>query len=195
VGRPLWREVGYVVFSWAYDILLIPFLLLPQPGGSYSCIYFLQEEGSPVIPPGQSVCLGVEPTLWTFVQTLLSFQEFGSVEVEVTLRLTVSQSVSQYVLVSSTLVGLEAEVWSWSHVTTDGKSEGTSWCQAHCGTCNQILILSEFCCLVSVRRPNWVFFPGINQKGLRNVSEDLSQPTPPTPELSCRPTCEWLWFR
>jgi hypothetical protein len=26
----------------------------------------------------QSVCLGVEPTLWTFGQILLPFQEFGS---------------------------------------------------------------------------------------------------------------------
>jgi hypothetical protein len=29
----------------------------------------------------------------------------------------------------------------------------TSWCQAHCGACDQILILSEFCCRVSVGRP------------------------------------------
>jgi hypothetical protein len=27
----------------------------------------------------QSVCLGVEPTLWTFDQILLPFQEFGTV--------------------------------------------------------------------------------------------------------------------
>jgi hypothetical protein len=30
-----------------------------------------------------------------------------------------------------------------------------SWCRAHCGTFDQILILSEFCCLVSVGRPLW----------------------------------------
>jgi hypothetical protein len=72
VGRPLWREVGSVVFSFFsfllgiasagflsseshrthVHILLILFLSLPPPGGPCSCIYFLQEQGSPVIPPG-----------------------------------------------------------------------------------------------------------------------------------------------
>jgi hypothetical protein len=33
-------------------ILLSLFLRLPQPGGPGSCIYFPQEQGSPVIPPG-----------------------------------------------------------------------------------------------------------------------------------------------
>jgi hypothetical protein len=45
--------------------------------------------------------------------------------------------------------------WSWSHVTTDGRSVSTFWCRAHCGNCDQILILSEICCLVSVGRPLW----------------------------------------
>jgi hypothetical protein len=45
--------------------------------------------------------------------------------------------------------------WRWSRVTTDGHSVGMSWRRAHCGTCDQILILSEFCCLVSVGRPLW----------------------------------------
>jgi hypothetical protein len=40
-----------------------------------------------------------------------------------------------------------------SHVTTDGQSVSTSWCRAHCGTCYQILILSESCCFVFVERP------------------------------------------
>jgi hypothetical protein len=30
-----------------------------------------------------------------------------------------------------------------------------SWSRAHLGTCDQILILSEFCCVVFVRRPLW----------------------------------------
>jgi hypothetical protein len=33
-------------------ILLSLFLRLPQPGGPGSCIYFPQEQGSPVLPPG-----------------------------------------------------------------------------------------------------------------------------------------------
>jgi hypothetical protein len=48
---------------------------------------------------------------------------------------------------------------SWSHITTDGRpvsqSVSTSRCWTHCGTCDQILILSEFCCLVSVGHPLW----------------------------------------
>jgi hypothetical protein len=46
------------------------------------------------------------------IQNLKHYDIFGyfRVEVEVTLRLTVSQSVSQYVLVSSTLVGLEISI-------------------------------------------------------------------------------------
>jgi hypothetical protein len=35
------------------------------------------------------------------------------------------------------------------------QSVSTSWCRAHCGTCDQILILSECCCLASVVRPLW----------------------------------------
>jgi hypothetical protein len=75
----LWREVGPAVLSFCLfvclfgffsplgiasvdflsseshrtheHILLILLLGLPQPGGSCSCIYFPQEQGSPVIPP------------------------------------------------------------------------------------------------------------------------------------------------
>jgi hypothetical protein len=58
--------------------------------------------------------------------------EHAVTKVEVTLRLTVSQSVSQ--------------------------SVSTSWCGAHSGTCDQILLpvgrlLSESCGFVSVERP------------------------------------------
>jgi hypothetical protein len=73
---------------------LLSHLRLLQPGGPGSRIYIPQEQGDPVLPPGtgfpfrhllrlagffwshvttdgQSVCLGVEPTLWTFDQILL----------------------------------------------------------------------------------------------------------------------------
>jgi hypothetical protein len=36
--------------------------------------------------------------------------------------------------------------YNWRSVSWD-------WCRDHCGTCNQIFILSESCCLVSVGRP------------------------------------------
>jgi hypothetical protein len=37
----------------------------------------------------------------------------------------------------------------------DWRSASMSWRPAHLGTCEQILILSEFCCLVCVGRPLW----------------------------------------
>jgi hypothetical protein len=61
VGRPLWRENGSPIWSvitqWSGSlrtrnhILLSP-LRLPQPGGPGPRIYFPQEQGGPVIPPG-----------------------------------------------------------------------------------------------------------------------------------------------
>jgi hypothetical protein len=97
----------------------------------------------------QSVSLGVEPTLWTFDHILLPFQEFGSVivvlslwgslsderpglqfAVRVTLRLTVSQSVSM------------------------------SWCRAHfvdvwphIASFSRVWVCN--CCLISVGLPLW----------------------------------------
>jgi hypothetical protein len=49
---------------------------------------------------------------------------------------------------------------SRSYFTNDGRSVSMFWCQAHSGTCDQILLpvgmlLSECCELVSVRRPLW----------------------------------------
>jgi hypothetical protein len=69
VVRPLWWEVGVCSFQLKLgiasadslgsesrmtndNILLPQFLRLPQPVEPGSCIYFPQEEGSPVIPPG-----------------------------------------------------------------------------------------------------------------------------------------------
>jgi hypothetical protein len=49
---------------------------------------------------------------------------------------------------------------SQSYFTTDGLSVSMSWCRAHSGTCDQILLpvgrsLSESCSIVSVGRPLW----------------------------------------
>jgi hypothetical protein len=41
----------------------------------------------------------------------------------------------------------------WGHVTSNGQSVSMSWRRAHLGTCDQILILSEFRCVVFVVRP------------------------------------------
>jgi hypothetical protein len=75
VGRPLWREVGSVVFSFfraspaqpfsdlsptgLMSIVYCLYFWYPQPGGPGSCIYFAQEQGSPVIPP----CIGLSLSL------------------------------------------------------------------------------------------------------------------------------------
>jgi hypothetical protein len=92
------------------------------------------------------------------------------VEVEVTLRLT----VSQYVMVSSTLVGLAIRYFflskccclkypdpsrSRSYFTTDNRSV-CHGIEHPCRTCDQILLpvgmlLSEICGHVSVGRPLW----------------------------------------
>jgi hypothetical protein len=53
--------------------------------------------------------------------------------------------------VSTTYLSLEV----WGHVTTDGQSVSMSWRRAHLRTCDRILILSEFCCVVFVGRPLW----------------------------------------
>jgi hypothetical protein len=71
------------------------------------------------------------------------------------------QNIQHYIFTSSaidiwTIITLTIHYsWSWSHVTTDGRSVSTSWYRAHCGTCYQILILSEICCIVSVGRSLW----------------------------------------
>jgi hypothetical protein len=69
VGRPPWREIGSVLFSFCRALPAQPFSDLsptgltsivyclylwdpPQPGGPGSCIYFPQKQGSPVIALG-----------------------------------------------------------------------------------------------------------------------------------------------
>jgi hypothetical protein len=81
VGRPFWREVASVVFGFCCassaqplsglspegtheHILLSLFWRLPQPGGSGSCIYFPQDEGSPVMAPGIRLTPLLKPTNW-----------------------------------------------------------------------------------------------------------------------------------
>jgi hypothetical protein len=61
----------------------------------------------------------------------------------------------------------------------DWRSVSISWRRAHLGTCDQILTLSKFCCLVSVDRPLW--------REVRSVvaSARAQQKTP----LLC--WCEW----
>jgi hypothetical protein len=48
------------------------------------------------------------------------------------------------------LICLHAGNWSQSqsHITTLGQSVGTSWCRAHCGTCNQIVLILLFSLLL-----------------------------------------------
>jgi hypothetical protein len=99
VGLPFWREDGSAVYSvisqrseWRrtrnHTSLSHP--ILAQHGGPGSRIYIPQEQGGPIIPPA------------------LRFSYF-KVKIKVTLRLAVSQSVSQYVLVSSPLLDLWAD--------------------------------------------------------------------------------------
>jgi hypothetical protein len=84
-----------------HDHILQSHLRLPQPGGPDPRIHIPQEQGGPVILPDTG-----------FLFRLLLRQANCNPEAEVTLRLTVSQSVS------------------------------TSWYRAHCRTWDQISILS-----------------------------------------------------
>jgi hypothetical protein len=88
MGRPLWREDGSAICSvitqWSEsrrtsNHTLLSHLRLRQPGGPGSRIYIPQEQGDPVIPPG----------------TEFPLHRLLRLEVQVTLQLTVSQSVCQ----------------------------------------------------------------------------------------------------
>jgi hypothetical protein len=58
----------------------------------------------------------------------------------------------------------------------DCQSGSTSWCWAHCGICNQILILSERCCLVSVGRPTegWICLLSVTVSSISPLSSFFS---------------------
>jgi hypothetical protein len=106
---PCQRRLSRVLMPWdASPEFTASNLRLPQPGGSASCIYFPQEQGSPV-------------TLQAFIALCLKF--------EVTLRLTVSQSLC---------LGIEQP------------SETCDLILLPTG-----MLLSEICGLVSVGRPLW----------------------------------------
>jgi hypothetical protein len=161
-GRPLWREDGSAVCSaitqWSKsrrtcNHILLSHLRLPQPGRPGSCIFIPQEQGGLVIPPGIGfpLCPFCDSQGYSGGILTLSQPPLRSSKLFYNWR-----SVSQYVLVSSTLAGLATiYYWTWSNVTMDGRSVSMTWRPAHCGTCDQILILSKFCCLVSVGRPLW----------------------------------------
>jgi hypothetical protein len=102
VGRSLWREGGSAICSvitqWSEKLrtrnhTLPSHLRLPQPGGPGSRIYIPQEQGDPVIPPGTELLYG---------ECRSRSRSFFTTD---------SQSVSQYVLVSSTLVGLSTRYY------------------------------------------------------------------------------------
>jgi hypothetical protein len=114
-----------------------------QPGGLGLRIYIPQDKVSPVVPPGNGFpffhLLRLIVLRWRY-----SNPPSRGAEAEVTLRLAVSQSVSQ--------------------------SVSTSWCRAHCGTCHQVLIRSEFCCLsLSVWCPLWWEVGSVSCKSLSAV--------------------------
>jgi hypothetical protein len=94
VGRHLWREVGSVLFSFCRASPAQPFSDLsptalmsivscfyfwdPQPGRPGSCIYFPQEQGSPIIPLGirlDSICLGNAQYIPVQLSTYLHTQQ------------------------------------------------------------------------------------------------------------------------
>jgi hypothetical protein len=66
----------------------------------------------------------------------------------------------QHIEIQEALLNKQIWCWSRSYFTTDGRSVSMSWCRAHSGTWDQILLpvgrmLPESCGLVSVERPFW----------------------------------------
>jgi hypothetical protein len=78
VLRPLWREeesaICSVITHWSESLsthnhTLLSHLRLPQPGGPGSRIYILQEQGSPLIPPGH-LFIYIRTNFWSQVPQL-----------------------------------------------------------------------------------------------------------------------------
>jgi hypothetical protein len=102
-----------------------------------------------------------------------------------------------YSITSPTTVIFEARfscgwIEVWGYVTTDGQSVSQSvsmsWRRAHLGTCDQTLILSEFCCVVYVGRPLWREVGSVSYQSLSAIidhRQDLcfSSIFPPPPIL------------
>jgi hypothetical protein len=140
VGCCLWREGGSAI-QWSEsrrtrNHTLLSYLRLPQPEGPLSHIYIPQEQGGPVIPPGTGFLLRRLLRL-TGLRDILILPQAGGLgpliyipqiesKAKVTLRPTVSHSVSTEV---------EVEVTLWLTV-----SVSMSWCRAHSGICDLILL-------------------------------------------------------
>jgi hypothetical protein len=78
----------------------------------------------------QSVCLGVEPTLWTFEQILLPFQEFGS---GICCPISVGRPLwreAGSVLCKPQSSHMSVGEVRWGYFTTDGQSVSMSWYRA-----------------------------------------------------------------
>jgi hypothetical protein len=146
VGRPLWREDGFAICSlitqWTESgrtrnhTSLSP-LRLPQPGRPGSCIYILQEQGGPVIPPGTGFPL--HRLLWLaalrrkyynppriYIYIYPSGTGWSSPKSKSRYN---RQPVNQYVLVPSPcrFRGAPSEVEDQSYYTTDSRSVRMSW--------------------------------------------------------------------
>jgi hypothetical protein len=76
VGLPPWQENGYEICSaitqWSeshrtYNYTLLSHLRFPQPWGSGSHIYILQEQGGTVIPPG--IEFPLQSRSWSYFTT------------------------------------------------------------------------------------------------------------------------------
>jgi hypothetical protein len=78
-----------------------------------------------------------------------------TIEIEVTSRLMISQSVCLGIEHPCGTCDQILLVQCRSYFTTDSQSVSMSWRRAHLGTCDQILILSEFSCVIFVGRPLW----------------------------------------
>jgi hypothetical protein len=112
---------------------------------------------------GQSVCLGVEPTLGLVTRCYFMSENLSLKFAYLFLWDALSDERTGLQFVVQSLNG--SSIYTHipevrSYFTTDGRSVSMPWCRAHSGSCSQLLstvgmLLSEICRLVSVGRLLW----------------------------------------
>jgi hypothetical protein len=125
----VWPDIASFSRVWVWNVLCCPCGAPSLTRGRVCpCVSFVSESES--LYGWQSVCLGVEPPLWTYDQILLPFQVFGS-------GICCSVSVERPLWREAGPVLFKSEsesLYGWQSVSM-------SWCRAHSGTSDQILLL------------------------------------------------------
>jgi hypothetical protein len=143
-------------------ILLSPFLRLPQPGGSGSHIYIPQVQVilRPTVSRPVRFDVGPLQVQWPDFNFLCLTILYSSCRAPSLKRGKICNLKYNHSLNHSP--PLQGVTVFKPKLRYDWRSVSMSWCRAHPGTCDQILLVlpvrglpSESCCLVSVECPLW----------------------------------------